>query len=126
MQCPHSLYSFYSLPHAIQFLFVATCHTVSIRCRMPYSFYSLPHAIQFLFIGACHTISIHCRMPYSFYSLPLRRLLHAVPFAICCCMLCSLVFVTKCCTVCYLLLHAMQFRICCRMPCILLLLLHAV
>ena len=38
---------------------------------------------------------------------------HAIPFTICCGMLCSLVFVAKCCTLSYLLLHAIFVATCC-------------
>ena len=65
----------------------------------------------------CHTVCyllLHCHVLYSL--LFVAALLHAVQFAICCCMPYSLVFVAACRIVWYLLPHAVQFAICCRMP----------
>ena len=125
----------YLSPHAAQFAIFATCHAV---CSL------LPHAMQFttccrmlcnlLFIATCHAVAICCHMPYSLLFVafvPTCRtvcylLLHAMQFAICCCMPCcllivaicphmpySLLLVAVCHAICYLLPRAMQFAICC-------------
>ena len=70
-------------------------HFVSANCSLP-------------FTGSYYTSTppSFVTMPFSLVSLP-----HVV----------RLLFVTACCTVCYLLPHAMRFALCCHMPCSLLL-----
>ena len=91
------------LPHAIQFAFLP--HAIQFANFVAV----LLHTAQFEFFAACHAV----------YYL----LLHAVQFAICCCMPCSMLLVAARCTVFYLLLHTIQFSLlphaiqfCCMLP----------
>ena len=108
-------YSFLLLPHAIKFVFAATCYIVC---------YLLLHAVQ---------LATHCSMFHSLifgaaYHAVSYLLLHVLQFAIYCNMLYSLLFVVACQAIChmfdsllfvatlcairYLLRHAIHFTTC--------------
>ena len=98
-----SCYSCNLLPLKWLPLSVATCCTVLIYHHMPYSCYLLPHAMQFVSVDAHHTVC---------YLLPhaVQMLFVALSHAV------QLLFVVTCHAAHYLLLDTAPFAICCHMP----------
>ena len=114
--CSEDLPSIWPVLSIISIQPTAHCHSLDLTTQvlhpsfvtMPFSLVSLPYVVRLLFVASCCTVC---------YFLP-----HAMQFALCCHMPCSLLLVAACCAICYLFPCAMQllFAASCRAVCYLL------